>query len=84
MQTPTDFKGLVDGLLGLINLAIPIIIAVVFLGLIWKIFDAWVINVADEKKREEGKQTAIVAVIVMAITFTVWGIIRLLQASLFG
>lgn len=84
MQTPTSFAELVDGLLGLINLAIPLIIAVVFLGLIWKIFDAWVINAADEKKREEGKQTALVAVIVMFIVFAVWGIIRLLQASLFG
>lgn len=84
MTTPTSFKGLVDGLLGLINLAIPLIISVIFLGLVWKIFDAWVINAADEKKREEGKQTALVAVIVMVIMLSVWGIVALLQNSLFG
>ena len=84
MTTPTSLKGLVDGLLGLINLAIPLIISVIFLGLVWKIFDAWVINAADEKKREEGKQTALVAVIVMVIMLSVWGIVALLQNSLFG
>lgn len=84
MATPTTFSGLVDGLLGLINLAIPLIISVVFLALVWKIFDAWVINAADEKKREEGKQTALVAVIVMVIMLSVWGIVALLRNSFFG
>lgn len=84
MTTPTSFAGLVDGILGLINLAIPLIISVIFLGLVWKIFDAWVINAADEKKREEGKQTALVAVIVMVIMLSIWGIVALLQKSLFG
>lgn len=84
MTTPTTFTGLVNGLLDLINLAIPLIIAVVFLGLIWKILDAWVINAADEKKREEGKQMALVAVVVMFIALSVWGIVRFIQASLFG
>lgn len=84
MTTPTTFSGLVDGILGIINLAIPLIISVVFLGLVWKIFDAWVINAADEKKREEGKQTALVAVVVMVIMLSVWGIVALLRNSFFG
>ena len=84
MVTPTTFEGLVKGILGLIGLAIPLIFAVVFLVLIWKIFDAWVINAADEKKREEGRQLAVTAVIVFVVMVSVWGIVALLQNSLFG
>ncbi len=66
------------------NLAIGFIIATVFVIMIWKIFDAWVINAADEKKREEGKQIAIVAAVVMVVVLSVWGIVRLIQQSIFG
>lgn len=84
MTTPTTFKGLVNAILGLINLIIPVIFAIVFLFLIWKIFDAWVINAADEKKRTEGKQVALVAILVMVIMSVVWGVVIMLQSSLFG
>jgi hypothetical protein len=84
MTTPTTFGELVAGLLGLVNLGIPLIISVVFVVLVWKIFDAWVINAADEKKREEGKQVALTAVIVMVVVLTVWGIVLLIQQSIFG
>lgn len=84
MPTPTTFIGLVEGLINLINLAIPLIIAVIFLVLVWKIFDAWVINAADEKKREEGKQIALTAVLVMVVMLAVWGIVTMIKNSLFG
>ncbi len=84
MDTPTSLKDLVNGILDLINLAIPLIISVVLLILVWKILNAWVVNPADEKKREEGKQLALTAVLVMVIMLSVWGIVVLLQNSLFG
>ena len=74
MSTPTTFEELVDSLLAIINLIVPAIFAVVFVFLIWKIFDAWVINAGDEKKREEGKQYALVA----------WGIVVMIRSSIFG
>jgi len=70
--------------LGLINLIVPIIFACVFVFLVWKIFDAWVINAADEQKREEGKQYAVVASIVMVIMIIAWGVVELLRQSIFG
>lgn len=82
--TPTTFSGLVGAFLDLINLAIPLIFSVVFLYLAWKIFSAWVINGADEKSREEGKQTALTAVIVFVVMITVWGIVSMLRNFLFG
>lgn len=84
MATPTTFKALVSSLLGIINLIIPAIFAVIFVFLVWKIFDAWVINAADEKKQEEGKQYALVSVIVLVLMLITWGIVRMIRSSIFG
>lgn len=84
MNTPTTFSGLVNHLLGIINILIPAIFAVVFLFLCWKIFDAWVINAADEKKREEGKRLALAATLVFVLMIITWGIVAMLRKSIFG
>ncbi len=84
MTTPTTFGGLVDFILGIINIIIPSFLAIVFLILIWKIIDAWVINAADEKKREEGKRIALVAVVVFVLIIITWGIVALIRQSIFG
>ncbi len=84
MPTPTSFKGLVEGIVNLIDLVIPLIFAVVFLVLVWKIFDAWVINSADEKKQAEGKQFAYTAVIVFVFMLLIWGIVAMIKTSIFG
>ncbi len=84
METPTSFSGLVDGILGLINLLIPLIFGVIFLFLTWKIIDAWVINAGDEKKVEDGKKYALTAVIVVVLMIAAWGIVGMLRSSLFG
>ncbi len=84
MATPTTFAEFVDMFGDIINVSIRLIIAGVFVFMVWKIFDAWVINAGDEKKREEGKQTALTAVIVMTILLLVWGIVALVRNSIFG
>lgn len=84
MTTPTTFSGLVNEILGLINMIVPVIFAFVFVFLMWKVFDAWIINAADERKREEGKQYAVVASIVMVVMIIVWGIVEMLRQSIFG
>jgi len=81
---PTTFIGLVNVILGLINLLIPLIFGIIFLFLVWKIIDAWILNVGDEKKVEDGKKYALTAVIVMVLMFTAWGIVEMLRSSLFG
>jgi hypothetical protein len=82
--TPTTFNQLVDQILGLINIIIPAIFSIVFVFLVWKIFDSWVLNGGDEKKREEGKQYATVAVVVMVLMVIAWGIVAMLRRSIFG
>lgn len=84
MNTPTTFSGLVDHILGIINIIIPVTFGVVFMFLCWKIFDAWVLNAADEKKREEGKRLALTAVLVFVLMIITWGIVAMLRSSLLG
>ncbi len=84
MATPTTFGGLVDFILGIINMIIPAFLGIIFLVLVWKIFDAWVINAADEKKREEGKRIALVATLVFVLIIITWGVVAMLRQSVFG
>lgn len=82
--TPTDFAGLVNFILGFINILIPAIFGVVFLYLVVKIIDAWILHADDEKKREEGKRMMITAVIVFVVMVSAWGIVALIRNSIFG
>ncbi len=84
MDTPTDFKSLVVFIIDIINLLIPVLFGFLFLYIVWKIIDAWVINAADEGKRKEGKQLVLVAVLVMVLMVSAWGIVALIRKSIFG
>ncbi len=84
MQTPTTFEGFVGLIINFINILIPVLFGLVFLYVIWKIIDAWVINAGNDQKREEGKQLAVVAVLVFVLMISAWGIVALIKQSLFG
>lgn len=81
---PSDFTGLVTMIIDLINLAIPVLFSVVFVFLIWKVFDSWVLNAGDESKREDGKKYALTAVIVFVVMLSAWGIVIMIKESLLG
>lgn len=83
MTTPTTYKGLVDSIISIINLVIPALFAVLFIYLIWKIIDSWIINAGDQVKREEGRKYATAAVITFVIMITAWGIVKMINSSLF-
>ena len=80
--TPTTFGELVNFFIGIINSLILVLFALAFLVLIWKMIDTWIIHADDEKKREDGRTTAITAVLVMVVMVSIWGILSLLQASI--
>jgi heme/copper-type cytochrome/quinol oxidase subunit 2 len=84
MDTPTTFRELVEGILELINIAIPAIFGIVFLVIVWKVIDAWIINGGDPTKRQEGKRLLLVAVVVFVLMVVTWGIVALLRNALFG
>ena len=53
MQTPTTFKGLVGFIIDFINILIPTLFGLLFVYIVWKIIDAWVLHAGNEEKREE-------------------------------
>jgi len=79
-----DFSTLVKYITEIISLLVPIIFGLILVILIWRLIDTWIINAGDESKRQEGRQTAIIGVVVLVILSGVWGIITLLRSSLFG
>lgn len=84
MRTPTTLAELVNLFLTFINYLIPFLFAVIFVFVIWKIVDAWVINAGDEKKVAEGKTLVLVAILVFVLMLSTWGIVAMLRSSFFG
>lgn len=84
MQTPTTFKGLVGFIIDFINILIPTLFGLLFVYIVWKIIDAWVLHAGNEEKREEGKRLVLAAVLLLVLMVTAWGIVALLKQSLFG
>lgn len=81
---PTTFADLVNSIIGTINLIIPLLFGVLFLYLVWRVFESWVLRADDEGARTAGRQYAISAMIVFVLMISAWGIVKLLQSSLFG
>jgi hypothetical protein len=81
---PTTFADLVDLIIGTINIIIPLLFSALFLYLVWRVFESWVLRAGDENARVAGRQYATSAVIVFVLMISAWGIVRLLQSSLFG
>lgn len=79
-----DFSSLVIYVTEIISLLVPIIFGLILVVLIWRLIDAWIINAGDESKRREGRQTALIGVVVLVILSGIWGILSLLRSSFFG
>lgn len=84
METPTDFRSLVVFIIDFINIIIPTLFGLLFVYIVWKIVDAWVINAGDERKREEGKKLVTVAILVFVLMVSAWGVVALIRQSVFG
>lgn len=84
METPTTYAELVNGIIDIINIAIPVLFGGLFAYFIWKMVDAWILHGGDEKSVAEGKQYATVAVIVFVLMVSAWGIVLMLKSSFFG
>jgi Na+/H+ antiporter NhaC len=80
-ETPTTYAGLVDVVIGFVNLLIPAMFALIFLFFIWKMVDSWIIHGGDPGKVAEGKQFAVTAVLVLVVAVSVWGIVAIVRIS---
>jgi hypothetical protein len=83
-STPTTFSGFVDLVLNLIGIIIPAFFALVFVVIVWKIIDAWVVHGGEVEKRQEGRQLVLIGVVVFVLMMVTWGIVALLRNTFFG
>ena len=79
-----SFSDLVASFLDLLGATIPLIFTLAVGIVVWKVFDAWIINADEAGKRESGKQVIVYGVIVLTIMAGIWGILALLRSTLFG
>lgn len=80
-QTYADFVG---GIIDFINILIPAMFALVFVVIMWRVIDAWILHAGDPAKRAEGRQMAIIAVIVVVVAVSILGIVQIIRSSFLG
>jgi hypothetical protein len=80
---PQNFSDLVSVFIDLITLVLPLIFSITLLVIIWRVVNTWILNVDNESKREEGRNTILVGVIVLVVMSGIWGIVALLRYSIF-
>ncbi len=75
-----NLQGVLGTFSDLINLAIPLIIALAVLYFFWGLAQ-YILNSANEEKKEEGRNIMIYGIIALFVMVSVWGLIRLLQET---
>ena len=83
-QEVNTYSGLIGLFIDFINILIPAIFAIIFVYMIWKIIDAWILNAGDPAKVAEGRVFAVTAVLVLVVMLSFWGIIALVRTSFLG
>lgn len=84
LNDASNFKDVVNFFIGMIELLIPLVFGLTLLVITWKVVDTWIIHGNDGAKVEEGKNFLIVGVIALVVMSGVWGILNILQSSLFN
>lgn len=78
-----SFKEVVQNILDLINVLVPLVIAITFAVVMWKVIDAWVIHSDDPGKRSDGQMAVIVGVVAVVVMLLVWGLVDIVASSVF-
>jgi hypothetical protein len=84
VETPTDFKSLVALITGILQTLVIFVFALTFLAFMWGVIKGLVIGGDSAEGVESGKKVVTTGIIVLVIMSAVWGILSLLQSSIFG
>ena len=84
VTAPTNFKSFVALITGIIGKLILFIFALTFLAFMWGVIKGWIIQGGNEEGIESGKKVVFAGIIGFVVMVSVWGILKLLQSSLFG
>lgn len=82
--TPTDFKGLVGVFTDIIGTLVVLTFALTFIAFLWGVVKGWIINGGSAEGVKSGKNVVIIGIIVFVVMISIWGILSMLQSSLFG
>jgi hypothetical protein len=83
VTAPKNFKGLVALITSIIGKLILLVFALTFLAFLWGVVKGWVIHGGDTEGVETGKNVVMTSIIALVVMSSIWGILRLLQMSLF-
>jgi hypothetical protein len=70
--------GFIAGLMGVVQTAVPLLIALALALFIWGMV-VFIVNAADEKLRAEGKKKMVWGIVGLFVIVTIWGLVALLQ-----
>ena len=84
VDAPENFGDFITIINDLIALLIPFIFGLTFLTIAWGITRSWIMGGGESKQIEEGKKIITVGIIALVVMVSIWGIIKVLQASFFG
>ncbi len=78
VQAQGDLQGVITVFSDLINLAIPLVLALAVLYFFWGLA-MFVLAQGNEDKRKEGRDIMIYGIIALFVMVSVWGLIGILQ-----
>ncbi len=83
-NAPTNFKGLVSIFTDIIGTLVVLTFTLTFIVFLWGVVKGWIINGGSAEGVESGKNVVIIGIIAFVIMISIWGILSMLQSSLFG
>ena len=83
-KTPTSFASLVNIVIEILGTLVVVVFSLTFLVFVWGIIKNWVLKGGSAEGAENGKKVAVAAIVAFVIMVSVWGILSLLQNSIFG
>src|SRR3989344_492660 len=79
-EPPEDFKGFVQILIDLIDLAVPVVIGMIFVMFLWGL-SIFILQADNEEKREVGKRLMFWGTIGLFTALSVWALVSILTGS---
>ncbi len=83
-SAPTDFASLVAFVTDILKTLVILIFALTFLVFIWGIIKNWILKGGSDEGAENGKKVVVAGIVGFVVMVSIWGILSLLQSSIFG
>ncbi len=76
-------QSLSDSLIGVLNtVVVPVVFALAFIVFLWGVFQAFILNGANEEKRQEGSKFVFWSIIGFVVMVSIWGLVNLVGSFL--